>query len=239
MKSLCAIVLFISSAISLSFAQGEKFEFGLSIFPNYSPETIRIISDTFPSGHLWVRHRGKISYSVQIIMEYHLNDKSAIGIGQGYQNTGEQREKYEVTFWSTDSTGFPTVDEDPSLPTHVGIYYNFHNYEFPIYYKRKFGKRFYIQPGISGTFNVASSLRQVKYFQDGSKESVSEDWELHESARRFNLTANLGMGLDYFTNEKMTLFLHPYIQSQLLDGFTSDDLSRNYLSIGLSTGIRI
>ena len=48
----------------------------------------------------------------------------------------------------------------------------------------------------------------------------------------------IGFGLDYLNTDKLSLFVFPYLQYGFLGVSKSASLNRNFLSIGISTGIR-
>jgi len=57
--------------------------------------------------------------------------------------------------------------------------------------------------------------------------------------RKFNISANFGIGIDYVSNDNMSLFVHPLIQYGFLGISKTAPLNRNFFSVGISTGIRI
>ena len=92
--------------------------------------------------------------------------------------------------------------------------------------------------GTSGIVNVSNTASIIKYFEDGTKEKNTEE-DNSTDFRRFNFSVNLGFGLNYLKTEKLALFLHPYIQYGVLGISKSAALNRNFLSLGISTGIKI
>ena len=100
-----------------------------------------------------------------------------------------------------------------------------------------FGDRFFILIGTSSIINIANTYASIKYFSDESKERTTGEDNSTEF-RRFNFSGNFGFGLDYLNADKLSLFVYPYFQYSFLGVSESASLNRNFLSIGISTGIR-
>lgn len=234
-----SILLFLLLFVGLtSQAQDKKFQFGLNLFPNYS---VGILTNdgtapTYLETGVQQMETWKPSVSGNIFVEYKLNEKSSVGFGLGYQNNGERIKMIDLIFGVDPQTGLPIVD--PSLPTAVKFLYNHHNIEIPLYYKYSFGSRWFLTGGISTILNVSNTVGSVQYFADGSKEKNSEE-NTGTDFRTLNFSGNIGCGLDYFKNEKIALFANPYIQYGVLGISKTASINRHFMSIGLSTGIRI
>lgn len=219
-------------------AQEKKFDFGFSIFPNY---TVGIITNngSTPSSiesSYKTNEIGKFSISSTIFSEFKLNEKSAFGLGLGYQNTGEKTKKLDLIFSVNPTTGNPVYNTDS--PTQAQFVYNHHNVELAIYYKYTFGNRFYLLTGISGIFNVSNQTTSNLYYSDGRKEKETNK-DNSTGFRSFNLSMNLGLGVDYLKRENFSLFVQLYAQCGILGVSKTAFLNRIPLSVGLSTGIRI
>ena len=236
-KITLALSIFIFSALTCR-AQERKFELGINLFPNYS---IGIISNdgTTPSNvesgfqeiETW-----KPSISTSIFVEYQINEKSFLGLGMGYQNNGERTKKLDLIFGVDPTTGSPITD--PSLPTQARFVYNHHNIEVPIYYRHMLGSKFFILVGTSGIFNISNTTTSVQYFANDSANRNTEKDNSTEF-RGFNISGNFGFGLDYLTNEKFSFFVLPFAQYGFLGISKTASLNRNFLSLGISTGIRL
>ena len=230
MKKLTLITSLIILSLLTSQGQEQKFELGLSLFPSYS---IGIISDnttpTSPIGstveenEIW-----KPSFCSNIFVDYRLSKNSIVGIGIGYQNNGERTKKTDINFSTP----------DPSLPLQVRFIYNRYNIEIRIYYKHMLHNKFFVLVGTSGLINIYNTTTNVQYFPNNSNERNIEN-DISTDYREFNISGNFGFGLDYFSTKKATFFLLPYIQYGILGISKSATLNRNFLSLGISTGIKL
>lgn len=229
-------ILFVFFALSGN-AQTKKFAFGINLYPNYSAGVISNDGNTpveaqsgFDAIETW-----KPCLSSNIFVEYTINEKSMLGFGMGYQNNGEKTQKLQLIYAYDPITGQPIID--PSEPSEAKFVYNRHNLELPIYYKRMFGNRFYLQAGVSGMINLLNTSTTVKYYLDDSKERKTST-DNSTDFRRFNIAANLGCGWNYLTRDKFTLFVQPSFQYGILGVSKSASLNRNFFSTGISTGIK-
>ena len=153
----------------------------------------------------------------------------------GYQNNGSRTKKTDFVYGIDPITGNPI--SDPSLPTQGEFRYNHHNVEIPLYYKHMLGDKFFMLIGISSVINISNTQTSIQYFADDSKEKNTEE-DTNTEFRRFNYSGNIGFGLDYLNTDKLSLFVFPYLQYGILGISKSAPLNRNFLSIGISTGIR-
>ncbi|MEX1191035.1 MAG: outer membrane beta-barrel protein [Brumimicrobium sp.] len=219
-------------------AQESKFDFGINLYPSYSFGMMSNDGSTPGSVQNGFSNieRGKPSISGNLFVEYKLNTKSAIGFGLGYQNNGQRTKKMDLIFNVDPVLGIQ--ENDPDQPTEGQFIYNHHNLEIPVYYKYKFKNQFYILLGVSGIINISNTTTSKLFYADGTKErEVNEDNST--DFRTFNVFGNLGFGMDYLNTDKITLFVHPYVQMGVLGVSKNASLNRNILSLGISTGIRI
>ena len=218
-------------------SQENKFELGFGVFPNLSLGVVTndgSVPGEIESGVQDIEI-AKPSISSSVFVEYKLNDKSIIGLGMGYQNNGSRTKKTDLVYGIDPITGNPI--SDPSLPTQGEFRYNHHNVEIPIYYKHMLGDKFFVLIGTSSVINISNTQTSIQYFADDSKEKNTEEDKSTEF-RRFNISGNIGFGLDYLNTDKLSLFVFPYFQYGILGISKSASLNRNFLSIGISTGIR-
>ena len=218
-------------------SQENKFELGFGVFPNFSLGVVT--NDGSVPGEIESGVQDieivKPSISSSVFVEYKLNDKSIIGLGMGYQNNGSRTKKTDLVYGIDPITGNPI--SDPSFPTQVEFRYNHHNVEIPIYYKHMLGDKFFVLIGTSSVINISNTQTSIQYFADDSKEKNTEE-DTNTEFRRFNISGNIGFGLDYLNTDKLSLFVFPYLQYGILGISKSASLNRNFLSIGISTGIR-
>ena len=218
-------------------AQENRFELGLGVFPNFSIGIVTndgSVPGEVESGFQDIEI-AKPSISSSVFVEYKLNDKSIVGLGMGYQNNGSRTKKTDFVYGIDPITGNPI--SDPSLPTQGEFRYNHHNVEIPVYYKHMLGDKFFVLIGISSVINISNTQTSIQYFADDSKEKNTEE-DTNTEFRRFNYSGNIGFGLDYLNTDKLSLFVFPYLQYGILGISKSAPLNRNFLSIGISTGIR-
>ena len=236
MKTKIAVVLFFLTCINCQ-AQENKLELGLSVFPNFS---LGIISNdgSVPS-EVESNYRdiqiAKPSISSNIFVEYSINEKSIIGLGMGYQNNGSRTKKEDAMVWGIN----PITGEgflEPNL-VQVRNIYSHHNIEIPMYYKHIFGEKLFVLIGVSSILNVSNSSTSIQYHANGSKKRNT--WEDNSTEfRKYNFSGNIGFGYDYLNIEKLSLFVFPYLQYGFLGVSKTAPLNRNFLSVGISTGIR-
>ena len=236
MKAIIAVILFFLVFINCR-AQENKFELGLSLFPNlsFAIET----NDGTPEDEILIGYQGmeiaKPAISSTIFVEYNLNKKSIIGLGIGYQNNGNQTKKRDLIWGINPDTGEAILD--PSAPSQARNIYNHHNIEVPLYYKHILGEKLFVLIGTSGIINISNTHTSIQYFADDSKKrNTSEDHST--DFRKFNFSGNIGFGYDYLNTEKLSLFVFPYLQYGFLGVSKAAPLNRNFLSVGISTGIR-
>lgn len=218
-------------------SQENKFELGFGVFPNlaFAIQT----NDGSVANEILVGYQGmeiaKPSISSNIFVEYKINKNSILGLGMGYQNNGSRTKKTDLVFGIDPITGNPI--SDPSFPTHARFVYTHHNIEIPLYYKHMFGDQFFVLIGTSSVINISNTQTSIQYFTDDSKEKNTEE-DSSTEFRRFNFSGNIGFGLDYLNTDMLSLFVYPYFQYSFLGVSESASLNRNFLSIGISTGIR-
>ena len=236
MKTTIVVILFFLACINCQ-AQENKFELGLGLFPNLS-FAIQT-NDGTPEDEILLGYQGmeiaKPSISSNIFVEYKINKNSILGLGMGYQNNGNRTKKTDLVFVIDPITGNPI--SDPSFPTHARFVYTHHNIEIPLYYKYMFGDQFFVLIGTSSVINISNTQKSIQYFTNDSKEKNTEE-DSSTEFRRFNFSGNIGFGLDYLNTDKLSLFVFPYLQCGFLRVSKSASLNRNFLSIGISTGIR-
>lgn len=219
-------------------AQENKFQLGFGVFPNFSIGVVT--NDGVTPGDVEKVYQGietwKPSLSSKVYVEYKLNKNSIFGFGMGYQNNGDRTHQIALFSGIDPITGNPIID--PSSPTQARFVYKHHNVEIPLYYKRMLGDKFFVLIGTSSIINISNSKTSILYFTDDSKEKNTEEDNSTEY-RRFNFSGNIGFGLDYLNTDKLSLFVLSYIQYCFLGVSKTASINRNFLSIGISTGIKI
>lgn len=235
MKTTIAVILFFLSSINCQ-AQANKLELGLSVFPNFSLGIISndgSVPSEVESGYRDIEI-AKPSISSTIFVEYGINEKSIIGLGMGYQNIGRRTKKEDVVWGINPDTGEASFDVNIAQIRNINSY---HNIEIPLYYKRILGEKLFVMIGTSSILNISNTQTSIKYHADGSKKrNTSEDNSTE--FRKFNFSGNIGFGYDYLNTKKLSLFVFPYLQYGFLGVSKTAPLNRNFLSIGISTGIR-
>ena len=235
MKTTIAVILFFLSSINCQ-AQANKLELGLSIFPNFSLGIISndgSVPSEVESGYRDIEI-AKPSISSTIFVEYSINEKSIIGLGMGYQNIGRRTKKEDVVWGINPDTGEANLDVNIAQIRNINSHYNI---EIPLYYKRILGEKLFVLIGTSSILNISNTQTSIQYHADGSKKRNT--WEDNSTEfRKFNFSGNIGFGFDYLNTEKLSLFVFPYLQYGFLGVSKTAPLNRNFLSIGISTGIR-
>ena len=235
MKTTIAVILFFLSSINCQ-AQANKLELGLSVFPNFSLGIINndgSVPSEVESGYRDIEI-AKSSISSTIFVEYSINEKSIIGLGMGYQNIGRRTKKEDVVWGINPDTGEANLDVNIAQIRNINSHYNI---EIPLYYKRILGEKLFVLIGTSSILNISNTQTSIQYHADGSKKRNT--WEDNSTEfRKFNFSGNIGFGFDYLNTEKLSLFVFPYLQYGFLGVSKTAPLNRNFLSIGISTGIR-
>jgi len=235
MKTTIAVILFFLSSINCQ-AQANKLELGLSVFPNFSLGIISndgSVPSEVESGYRDIEI-AKPSISSTIFVEYSINEKSIIGLGMGYQNIGRRTKKEDVVWGINPDTGEANLDVNIAQIRNINSHYNI---EIPLYYKRILGEKLFVLIGTSSILNISNTQTSIQYHADGSKKRNT--WEDNSTEfRKFNFSGNIGFGFDYLNTEKLSLFVFPYLQYGFLGVSKTAPLNRNFLSIGISTGIR-
>ena len=235
MKTTIAVILFFLYSINCQ-AQANKLELGLSVFPNFSLGIISndgSVPSEVESGYRDIEI-AKPSISSTIFVEYSINEKSIIGLGMGYQNIGRRTKKEDVVWGINPDTGEANLDVNIAQIRNINSHYNI---EIPLYYKRILGEKLFVLIGTSSILNISNTQTSIQYHADGSKKRNT--WEDNSTEfRKFNFSGNIGFGFDYLNTEKLSLFVFPYLQYGFLGVSKTAPLNRNFLSIGISTGIR-
>lgn len=235
MKNTILATCFILSAWFKCEAQESKFNFGVNLFPNYSLGIVSndgtvpsYIESVYKDNETW-----KPSLSVGAFVELKLNKKSLLGAGVGYQNNGERTQKISSNYPGFYSPGGRPVFED----IETRAVYSHHNVEIPLYFRYMLSSRIFLSAGTSGIINMANRISRITYYDDKPKEKTTVD-DKSADYRRFNISGNIGFGFDYLKTKKMSLYAFPYVQYGFLGNAENAPLNRNFLSAGLSTGIR-
>jgi hypothetical protein len=238
MKHTIFSLLLTLSCVLMSRAQEKKFEWVLNLFPSYSIGILTNDGTTPSSVRATIQHveTWKPSLSASVLAEYRWTEKSILGIGLGYQNSGERTKKLNYIFGSDIFPG--NTAPDPSLPKQGKFIYNNHNLSIPLYYRHVFGKKFFGQIGTSVLLNVSNTSTSVQYFADGSVERKITNDNSTEF-RKVNVAANLGFGWDLIKTEKLTFYILPQAHYGIFGLSKKAPLNRNILLLGVSTGIRL
>jgi len=213
-KTFVAIIFVLFSWISCN-SQENKFDFGFNLFPNYS------IQYGIPD--LGLLEKLKPSISANLFLEYKFSKKSIFGIGAGYKNNGYRTKKIDL------------FSIDPLVPNQMRFIYNHHNIEMPIYYRHNFFSRFFILVGMSGLVNISNTSTSIRYFSNEETEKNTQE-DSSTEFRVFNFSGNLGVGMNYLSNDNISLFILPNIQYGFLG--IDKNSTQKILNVGLSTGIR-
>lgn len=224
-------------------AQNEKLSYGLNFFPNLSYGLVtNVNNDTASMIASYIRDQEtwRPSYSLSFFSEYKINKTMSVGLGLGYQNNGSRDKKVNFNNNCTidPRQGFICSEPGDENIEATRSVYNFHNIEVNLYLKRQFFEsRYYILAGSSLISNISNTSTQVLYYNDNSKTRNTEKDDITDF-RKLNVSVNLGFGMNYFSNEKLTLYLQPNAQYTLLGVIQSSSPNRTILSLGISTGVK-
>lgn len=229
MRSIYITVILVLIASFSAFGQVGKFEFGISLFSNYSMGFITN-DGTFPidfEADIRENETWKFSYSAQIFAEYSITERSAFVLGIGYQNTGRNTKLMSL------------ISSDPGIPSGIRLINSHHYIEFPISYKLILRESFYIQPGISPLLNLSNTITIIQLFSDDRK-PTSDTVEITDTEfNKLLFAGQLAIGIDVYENEKVAVFVHPMVQYTFTGVAKDIPLNRNHLGAGITTGLRI
>ena len=235
MKTTIATILFFLASINCQ-AQENKLELGFGVFPNFSLGVISSdgsVPSEVESGYRDIEI-AKPSISSTIFVEYSINENSIIGLGMGYQNNGRRTKKEDLIWGINPDTGEANFNLNVAQRRNKSSHYNI---EIPLYYKRILGEKLFLVIGVSSILNIYNTETSIQYHADGSKKRITSE-DNSTDFRKFNFSGNIGFGYDYLNTEKLSLFVYPYLQYGFLGVSKTAPLNRNFLSIGISTGIR-
>lgn len=232
MKPLTLSTLLFSCFLSTSFAQTGKLKFSAAVYPNMSSGIITndgSVPGSVETGYQdW--EEAKPSISGTLFTEYSLGKRAQLLVGVGYQNNGERTEKFNLTFSQPDPAASPIKS--------MRFRYNRHNLEIPVLFRFYFTKRFYGIAGTSALFNLYNTSGNTRWYENGKKSRDSHE-DTSTDFRVFNFSANFGLGFDFVQQERFALFVQPYLQYGVLGVSKNASLNRNFLSSGISVGIRL
>ncbi len=212
------------------FSQERKFNFGAVVFPCLSFGLIT--NDGTASEIAEEQYRelevGKISMSGGLFTEFNLTKNAKIGLGLGFQQNGEATRKTELIFEPV---------PDPALPKQVKFVYNRYNFEVPVYFKRHFGQRSFVSIGSSLFLNITNTTTSVAFYDSKNRVRNSNKDEMNDF-RFVNISVNVVYGIELIQREKFNLFLQPSVQYGILGVVKNAPLNRNFLLIGIASGIK-
>lgn len=217
--TICFIIIFLG-IVCVSNAQDKKFKFGLSAFPNYSIG-VKTHKNKIPR-EVEKMDTWKLSISANLFAEYSLREKSKLIFGLGYQNSGiidEHSDNTNGYYWTKRT-------------------YNLHKIELPLIYQFSLKKSFYGLIGLSNVYRFYGTRKTIVEYNNVVMQNTKEEY-YPSSFNEYNLLLNFGCGFNYFNNDKITLFIHPYFQYQLFQNQEKSRIKLHYLSAGIATGIKI
>lgn len=205
------------------FSQDNKINFGVNLYPNISlpvPVSNSLAPTNNPSVgyhytyplYNWIKY----SISGNALIRYNVSDKFKLNGGIGYMNNGSTSEMNAAT-----EEALTVAIEKPTV--------NQHHIEMPLGFDLYLGKRFYWTAGISPVYTFLTT----------SSTSTGVTKIDSEFYRKLNLYANMGFGIDYIQNDKLSMYLQPYAQYGFLGVGNNVPTNLIMFSFGLSTGIRM
>lgn len=226
---------FICTAILLSslsvYGQERELEFGVSYYLNHSLSVP--INDGSVLEEIEIEYienqAMKPSFSSDLFFEYGVKEKLKLGLSIGYQNTGA-RDKI------TDSSFYFGNYELIRMWTN-------HNIQLSHYLKYYLADRFYVQPGLSLAANVINTNTEIYVWDDDI--DFREPIEItvrsleNEDYRDLYLSILMGIGLDVYRSERVSLFLQPNLQYMFSGKKIPDTLQKHLFSYGITLGFRV
>ncbi len=211
-------------------AQDRKFDFGISVFPNFSFGIISNDGNVSEELEETIKELeiSKPSIGARAFVEYKITEKSILGFAIAYDNNGERTKKIDLIP--------PQSILDPLLPSQTRNIYNHHNLILPVYYKYKFNKMFYVSSGLGAVYNISNTSTSISFYSDGSKQRSTQNDDI-TTYRKVNFFLDAGFGMCVFSDKKISVFLEPKCRYTFLGVSKTAPLNRNYFSVGISAGI--
>ncbi|MEL7220913.1 MAG: hypothetical protein AAGJ93_06305 [Bacteroidota bacterium] len=167
-----------------------------------------------------------------LLAGYSLSKKVEIAVGVRYTDWGYQTEKRALV----------PVFPDPVIPDFIAYKSQNRYVEIPIRinYDLHRGKNiFYIWGGYFPSYNISNHIITTSYFPDETITMRVEDLPTAYEYRRFNMIAELGIGISKAISPKIGLTVGPNIRSQTIGIIKDAPLNRLLLFYGLSVGIHL
>ena len=222
----------------LSYSQEGNLNFGVQGFFNFSLPFVQVSDNSIT----WVENGLQPSTnwapmaSGTFFGELKLGESSWLGFGAGYHQYGDQTERIRLVFGNQIDPQLGFVQPDEIV--EVRVRYRYHNLEIPVYYKMELGENRYFKGGISSLVYLDNTTCLMT-FTDGPLTDVSKSNDSYSQFNAFNLSTNIGYGMDILTNQKLTFFTEFYAQKSWLGMVKDAPVQRNFLSMGIVLGVRM
>jgi hypothetical protein len=238
MKKAINLITFLSLLPIFLFAQNDFIRFGISLNPNYSyrffyskNSNLKITFDNIDVG--------KFSYSIGAFCEKQFNDKIRLRVGLNAMNTGIGTRKKQDNGFVVIGGSFPT--STPSTGSAFRLVFNDVKIELPIDFHFFINKKqsFYIDFGLSPTYNIYSYSTFKRYSSDGSIKNINST-NIDPEAKKLQFASQVGIGYEFPLNKKIKMDIQPRFQ-YFLTGFAHHANSLGFFvpyNLGLQMGAK-
>jgi opacity protein-like surface antigen len=238
MKKVLTLTALMSLLNTFLFAQNDKWQFGISVNPNYSYRILYSenadVKATFDA-----LESGKISGSVGGFMEKKTSTRGRVRVGVNLMNWGFVINR---KFGSRSQNSNGTFD--PFLFVDLGgfrITNNFVNLEVPVDYQYFINKKrtFYVNGGISPSYFLASYTTTTITSGDGSTQKSTSKNAAFDDDKKLFFGLQLGLGFEWKIQEKLTIDFQP--RGQIMFNDLSNLFKKDRLlpyNVGLQMGVK-
>ena len=194
----------------------------MELFPNFSRISFERHYSVFGDGY-WDGDY-KNSFSFRGMAHKKVSDKFNFTLGFGAQFSGEK----------TISTRY--YSGVPSENGTFNYYSHYHSLQFLTGYNIYLGKNFYLHSGMNLLYNYSLTTDDENWYQS---KTVFRHATYQDPLRNFTISAELGIGFDFFKDEKITLYIQPTVEQTLINHFKNIDKQDKPLMLGIVIGIKI
>jgi hypothetical protein len=201
---------------------------GIIFSPDYSYRTLN-----FASSNQWVAEKRNkeevpnIGFSTGVHIRYRLREKLTLETGLRYANKS-LKTKCEALIWAS---------SDPTLPTRSKTIYRFKYLVFPVSFSYSFRSR-----GKVNLFVTTGVTANIFLFKKTSVVTAGGNDNSHASSKqmgysKINLSASIGVGVDYRLSKRFVLSAQPFYQRSLMSIVANRQAKEYLFSYGITTGI--
>jgi hypothetical protein len=200
-----------------SFGQGkvdlDKFQFGLSLSPDYCYISITSINEI-----------PKVGLTAGLNTLYNFNKSVGLETGLHYSNKGSQTKMMDLIF----------IQPNPTSPTQAKYIYNYNFLDIPLKVNFSIGSgktRFITSFGIATNVFLKETETSIYVYPDYTEKKIIYPNEHY--LRKVNLSTSLSFGIDYTFNDNSHIRVEPTFRCAMFK-LVDWESSGNLISAGLN-----